>query len=200
MEFHDRIDSYFARLKSTLDQVDRDEIAALIRACLEAYDRGATIFVCGNGGSASTASHMACDLNKGAGFGRTKRLRVHALTDNVATIMAYANDVSYDDVFVEQLRNFMSPGDVVIGISGSGNSRNVLKAIEHADAEGNATIGITGFDGGRLRRMARHPVHVPGADMQITEDIHLVLNHLLMQVLCGEIDRMSAAAPAAAST
>jgi D-sedoheptulose 7-phosphate isomerase len=183
----DQITGYFSRLKRALDGVDHAEVESLVRVFLDAHDRGATIFVCGNGGSASTASHMACDLNKGVSYGRAKRLRVHALTDNLATIMAYANDVGYDDIFVEQLRNFMREGDVVIGISGSGNSRNVLRAIAFANECGNLTVGLTGYDGGQLRREARQGVHVAVNDMQVCEDVHLVLNHLLMQVLCTEL-------------
>jgi D-sedoheptulose 7-phosphate isomerase len=197
-QFLDRIGAYLERLKRALDNVDRAEIDTMVRVVLDAYEREATIFVCGNGGSANTASHMACDLNKGVGYGREKRLRVHALTDNVATITAYANDVGYDDVFVEQLRTFLRPGDVVLGISGSGNSRNVLQAIELANERGNATIGFTGYDGGKLARLVRHRVHVPVNDMQVAEDVHLTLNHLLMQVLCEAIGGPPAAGAASA--
>jgi D-sedoheptulose 7-phosphate isomerase len=181
--FRDQIDDYFDLLKQTLDGVDRADVEALAQVFLDAHGRGATVFVCGNGGSASTASHMACDLNKGVSYGRSRRLRVHALTDNIATIMAYANDVSYEDVFAEQLRNFMNDGDVVIGISGSGNSRNVLNAISYANDRGNATVGITGFDGGKLKQLASRNVNVPVDDMQVCEDVHLILNHVLMVVL-----------------
>jgi len=187
VRFRDQIDSYFTRLKQALDNVDRSEVDALINVLLDAYERDATIFVCGNGGSASTASHMACDLNKGVSYGHEKRLKVHALTDNVATILAYANDVSYDDIFVEQLRNFLRDGDVVLGISGSGNSRNVLRAIELANERGNTTVGITGYDGGKLKRQASLSVNVAVHDMQVCEDVHLVLNHLIMQALCGAV-------------
>jgi D-sedoheptulose 7-phosphate isomerase len=192
--FQGQIDDYITRLRQALDSVDRGEVETLVRVVLDAYERDATVFVCGNGGSASTASHMACDLNKGVGFGRARRLRVHPLTDNVATLTAYANDVGYEDVFVEQLRTFLRPGDVVLGISGSGNSPNVLRAIELANERGNATVGLTGFDGGALKRIARHGVHVAVRDMQIAEDVHMALNHLLMQVLCRAMDGSDAAA------
>ena len=105
------------------------------------------------------------------------------LSDNVPTLTAYANDLSYDEVFVEQLRNFLEPGDLVIAISGSGNSRNVLKAVEYANRSGAITLGLTGYDGGELRRMAQHGVHIPIADMQVTEDLHMVLDHLCYAVL-----------------
>lgn len=183
MRFQAQIDDYFSLLKQTLDRLDRREVNQLIELFVDAYNSDATIFICGNGGSANTASHMACDLNKGVGYGRTKRVRVHALTDNLATIMAYANDVGYDDIFVEQLQNFLKPGDLVVAISGSGNSKNVLKAVDLANARGNTTVGLTGYDGGALRRAAKYSVNAGVSDMQISEDVHLVLNHVLMQAL-----------------
>jgi len=137
----------------------------------------------GNGGSAATASHYAADFNKGLSYGKARRFRFLCLSDNVPTLTAYANDVAYEEVFVEQLRNFLQPGDLVIAISGSGNSRNILKAIEYANGEGAVTVGLTGYDGGALKRIAQHGVHVPIADMQVTEDLHMVLDHLAYAVL-----------------
>ncbi len=184
------IEKYFNLLKKTIDNVDRIEISKFIDIIEEAYDRGSNIYVCGNGGSALTASHFACDLNKGASGNLKKRFRVVPLTDSIATIMAYANDISYEDIFAEQLKNHLKKDDVVIGISGSGNSRNVLKAIEIAKKNGNITVGVTGFDGGRLRHLVSHSVNVNCNDMQISEDVHVILCHLtmkiLMKVLAGE--------------
>jgi D-sedoheptulose 7-phosphate isomerase len=184
------IDKYFNLLKETIDNLDRKDISGFIDIIKEAYDRGSNIYVCGNGGSALTASHFACDLNKGASCNLGKRFRVMPLTDNIATIMAYANDISYEDVFVEQLKNHLKKGDVVVGISGSGNSRNVVKAIEYANQSNNITIGITGFDGGILKKIASHSVNANCNDMQISEDVHMILCHLtmkvLMKVLAGE--------------
>ena len=146
------------------------------------------MFIMGNGGSGSSASHAAGDLNKGVSYGREKRFRVMSLNDNMATLTAYANDVSYSEAFVEQLKNFLNPGDVVIGISGSGNSASILKAIEYANQQGAVTVGMCGFSGGKLAGMAQLPVHIPVHDMQKVEDIHMMLFHVAMQVLCARMD------------
>jgi D-sedoheptulose 7-phosphate isomerase len=137
----------------------------------------------GNGGSASTASHMASDLNKGANRTDAPRFSAIALTDNIPLMMAWANDSSYDDVFIEQLRNHLEKGDVVIGISGSGNSLNVLKAIGYANSSGATTIGLAGFDGGELAKMAKISYTVPSHCMQQVEDVHLILEHMLSMIL-----------------
>ena len=120
----------------------------------EARSAGRTIFTCGNGGSASTASHFVCDIVKGASFGRTQRFRIQALTDSLPTLTAYSNDVGYEIVFVEQLKNFAQAGDVVLAISGSGNSPNVIRAVEYANSIGCRTIGLTGREGGMLAHSA----------------------------------------------
>jgi len=158
-------------------QIER--IAALLwQACQE----GRQIFVVGNGGSALTASHLACDLGKGTATPGRRRFKVLALTDNIGLITAYANDLSYEDIFVEQLINFFQPGDVVLGISGSGNSENVLRALRYARERGGITIGFTGFSGGKMKDIAEECLIVPKHDMQMVEDAHYVLMHLLMQL------------------
>jgi len=177
------IESYFTRLKATIDSISRDELQNFLGLLLGALERGAQVFIMGNGGSHATASHFVADFNKGLSYGKARRFRFICLGDNTATLTAYANDVSYEDVFVEQLRNFLEPGDLVIGISGSGNSRNVIKAIEFANASGAVTLALTGYDGGALKRTARHGVHVPIADMQVTEDLHMVLDHMAYSIL-----------------
>ena len=182
-DFIPQISAYFEKIKATVDLVSREEVNTLLGLLLDALEGGKTVFMMGNGGSAATASHYAADFNKGLSYGKAKRFRFICLSDNTATFTAYANDVSYDEVFVEQLRNFLEPGDLVIAISGSGNSRNVLKAIEHANGAGAITVGLTGYDGGQLRRIARHGVHIPVDDMQVTEDLHMVLDHLCYAVL-----------------
>jgi len=182
MQFTDQINDYIDGLKAALDRLNRDEISQLAGLLLDAYEKNANIFICGNGGSASTASHFACDINKGACYGLDKRFKVMPLTDNAATIMAYSNDVHYDEIFVEQLKNFIQKDDIVIGISGSGNSRNVLKAIEYANEKGNITCGITGYDGGKLKEVAKYSVNANRNDMQISEDIHMILTHLMMRI------------------
>lgn len=187
MELTNQIETYLSTLKGTLDSLNRDEISRFAEVLEDAYRRGATIFVCGNGGSASTASHFACDINKGVSYGLESRFKVLPLTDNLATIMAYANDTSYDLIFVEQLKNFIREGDVVVGISGSGNSRNVLLAIEHAKSQGNATVGLTGYAGGRLKAISDISVNANINDMQISEDVHFIICHLMMKLMCERI-------------
>jgi D-sedoheptulose 7-phosphate isomerase len=183
MGFKDGITAYLDTLRATIDALDRDEIDEFLGVMLAAYERGSRIFVFGNGGSASTASHFAGDLNKGVSYGLEKRFRVIPLVDNVATITAYSNDQSYDVAFVEQLKNFIEDGDVVVGISGSGNSKSIVSAIEFANARGNETVGITGYDGGILKRIAKHSLNANIDDMQVTEDIHMIFSHLTMKVL-----------------
>lgn len=182
-DYRNDIESYFGKLKSTLDKISRDELNNFLNILVDALESGRRIYVMGNGGSAATASHFVADFNKGLSLGKKRRFKFFCLNDNTATIMAYANDISYEDIFVEQLRNFLEPGDLVVGISGSGNSRNVVKAIEYANASGALTLGITGYDGGALKRTARHGVHIPVMDMQVTEDLHMVLDHMAYAVL-----------------
>ena len=171
------------RLKAAIDRISRDEINEFLNLLVDALEAGRTVFTLGNGGSAATASHMAVDFNKGLSYGKARRFRFLCLSDNLPTLTAYANDVSYEDVFVEPLRNFLESGDLVIAISGSGNSRNVIKAVEYANARDAVTVGLTGYDGGRLRKTARYGVHIPIRDMQVTEDLHMVLDHLAYSVL-----------------
>ena len=187
MKFEEPIKNYLNLLQKTISSLNSAEIDNFLDVLMTAYNAGSTIFIFGNGGSAATASHFATDLNKGISYGLEKRFRVMALTDNFSTVSAYSNDTSYDDVFVEQMKNFIKPGDLVIGISGSGNSKNVIKAIEYANASGNTTVGITGYDGGKLRQFAKYSVNANINDMQISEDIHMILGHLTMKLLNGAI-------------
>lgn len=172
---------YIKDLKAVLDDFPHDAFEKMVTAILDAYKDGRRIFVLGNGGSASTASHWACDINKGCCLELTKKFKMICLNDNIPTLMAYANDLSYEDVFVEQLKNLYEPGDVVIGISGSGNSPNVLKAIEYANNHNGITVGLCGYSGGELFKMVRIPVHANINDMQKTEDIHMIVVHISMQ-------------------
>jgi D-sedoheptulose 7-phosphate isomerase len=174
---------YLQAVQRTVAELDIAEIDAVCNVFKKAYEDERTIFVMGNGGSASTASHIAGDINKGACLHAKKKFRVMALTDNLPVILAIANDISYDSIFVEQLKNFARPGDVVMGISGSGNSPNVLKAVEYARQLGCVTIGVCGYDGGKLKQMVDACFHVKLNDMQIVEDLHLMLGHILMRVL-----------------
>lgn len=173
--------SYILDLVSVLDRFPHDDFERMIAALIEAYHEKRNVFVMGNGGSGSTASHWACDINKGCSFGKRNRFRMICLNDNIPTMLAYANDISYNDVFVEQLMNFFVPGDAVIAISGSGNSPNVLRAIEYANKNEGTTIGLCGFRGGKLRNMVDIPVLVDIDDMQKIEDTHMIVVHMAMQ-------------------
>ena len=176
--------AYIQRLTDALNKLDKQEINTFINALEDAREQGKHIFIMGNGGSASTASHFVCDFNKGASYGMPgNRYKFICLNDSMATLSAYSNDVAYEDVFVEQLKNFFSEGDLVIGISGSGNSKNVLNAIEYANANGGKTVGLTGYNGGKLRQIATLSVNANIDDMQISEDLHMILDHLAMKVI-----------------
>lgn len=182
-----------------LDSVDAQEVERFIEAIYDAYDRGAMVFVIGNGGSAASASHLAQDLAKGtcSSMEQEKRIRALSLTDNLPFLSALGNDEGYDQVFVQQLRTFCTPGDLLIAISGSGNSPNVLRAIEYANEHGVKTYGITGFSGGKLREIANDAVHVPLNDMCTAESIHTIIFHYVILDLRERI-AASQAVPAVA--
>jgi D-sedoheptulose 7-phosphate isomerase len=170
---------YKSELLRAIESIDLARVEQAIEWFREARAAGRQIFVCGNGGSAATASHFVTDLVKGASYNRHVRFRILALTDSLPTISAYANDVSYESVFVEQLKNFAQPGDVVMGVSGSGNSPNVLRAVEYANALGCRTLGLTGRDGGKLGGMAQLHIPVPVPHMGRIEDAHMVICHMI---------------------
>lgn len=178
--------NYFEDLKKLIDSSKKDlskkieEVAALL---CEAKNNKKRIFIMGNGGSAATASHFAEDLAKGTIVGDSLRYKVISLSDSIAAILAWANDSSYEDIFIEQLKNLMEDGDVVIGISGSGNSRNVIKAIEYANSHKATTVGFSGYDGGNLLKLAKINLHVPISNMQKAEDMHMIIVHILMSLL-----------------
>lgn len=189
MNFEKNIHEYIDLEIQTLKKLDVHEINCVLNVLLEVYNQRKNIFIFGNGGSSATASHFENDFNKGVSEHLEKRFRFKCLNDNVSTMMAVANDISFDEVFRYQLIDKLEPGDLVIAISGSGNSKNVIRAVEYAKSCNNKVVGITGFDGGRLKEMADYSLHVPVNSMQITEDIHMVFDHLMMSVfyrhLCG---------------
>ena len=170
---------YRQEIGSALELIDTDKVSRAIEWFDEARRSASGIFVFGNGGSASTASHLACDLVKGASYGRDSRFRILALTDSLPTLTAYSNDVGYECVFAEQLRNFARPGDVVMALSGSGNSMNVVRALEYANSAGCRTIALTGRDGGRLGPLAQLHINIPIEHMGRIEDAHMVVCHML---------------------
>ena len=177
---------YIKRYLNRLEEVDLSVLDSIIKVLFGAWKNGNSVFIIGNGGSASTASHMACDLSKGVIKDvqkPAKRMRVLSLTDNVAHMTALGNDLSYDEIFSEQLSHFAKPGDVLIAISASGNSPNIIKAVEKANSTGMASIGLLGFDGGKIKDMVDHPLIYPEKDYGRAEDFHLMVNHIMTERL-----------------
>jgi D-sedoheptulose 7-phosphate isomerase len=175
--------NYFSRLSETLKKLDIQVIEQFVDALLQARDTENTVFIFGNGGSAATASHVTGDFLKGISFELDKRFRVMCLSDNTAGITAISNDLGYEDIFVEQLKVFLKKNDLVVGISGSGNSVNVVKAMEYAGRQGAKTVAMCGFNGGKIKELADLVIHIPISDMEITEDIHIIIFHAIKQVL-----------------
>jgi D-sedoheptulose 7-phosphate isomerase len=184
--------NYISDLKQTLEALPLDAIDQVITILHEARMRGRQIFIMGNGGSASTASHMVCDLAKNTRYQGWPNFKVIGLADNMAIFSAYANDEGYENVFRNQLESLLMPEDVVIGISASGNSPNVLNAIDLANGRGATTVAFTGFNGGRLSSMVNVDLHVPSDSIEQVEDIHLMLEHLITKVLREEVKHVSA--------
>ena len=186
--------TYFNGLSTVLDMLPHAEIDELARILLHAYQEHRTVFLFGNGGSASLASHLACDLAKGTVVRGSARFRVLALTDNVPLMTAWANDSHYHDIFAEQLRNFIEPDDVAFAISGSGNSPNVVNGLQAAREAGAFNIGLTGYEGGKMKALCNHCVVVPSDNMQVIEDLHLSISHCVFSVVRNEIRQLASAA------
>ena len=184
---------YLDTVRRALESVDAQELTTFLSLLEFAYLERSTVFVFGNGGSGATASHFCEDLGKGTleHAGVDHRFKVMSLTDNTPYILAWANDHGYETVFEQQLRNFAEPGDLAIGISGSGNSPNVLRAIEYAKNAGLVTVGVTGFDGGKLRRMVHYGLHVPCTDMGIVESVHVTLFHYAVTYLRNRVSELN---------
>lgn len=181
--YEQQIKRYIEMEKQVLDSLSAEDISSVMNILENARLKGKRIFICGNGGSASTASHFECDFNKGVSYDQKVKYDFECLSDNVPMMMAIANDICYDDIFVVPLRNKLKHEDIVIGISGSGNSKNVVKAIEYGNDVGAETIALVGYDGGRLKKIAKHCILVEINNIQIVEDIHLMLNHMMMYIL-----------------
>jgi D-sedoheptulose 7-phosphate isomerase len=168
---------YFGHLNRILQWLPYETVDQIVFQLLQAYEANRMIFTFGNGGSASLASHMACDLGKGTSVAGLRRLRVMSLSDNIALMTAWANDAKYEDIFAEQLRNFVEPDDVVLAISGSGNSPNVLNGLHAAREAGCYIIGLTGFEGGKMKSLCDLCLVVPSDNMQFIEDLHVCISH-----------------------
>ncbi len=173
------VKKYLEDLKKTAGLVKENEINSVINILEKARNSRNMIFTLGNGGSASTATHFVNGLSQGATVEGKTRFKAIALTDNIPNMLAYANDIGYEQIFVEQLKNLMEEGDVVIGISGSGNSENVINAIDYAKKNNAITVGLAGFDGGKLKEIVDYCIHVPCFFMEMVEDIHLSITHLI---------------------
>lgn len=182
MDFKKAIEEYYEREIATIKRFNLDEINEAMNAILKTYEEGGTIYVCGNGGSASTASHMQNDFNKGISEYTEKKFNFYCLNDNVSTMMAVANDIGYEEIFRFQLKNKITSKDLFVGISGSGNSKNVVNAAEYAKEQGAKVVGITGYTGGKLKEMADYKMHVDEMDMQIDEDLHMTFDHMMMKI------------------
>ena len=178
------ISSYVTRLSESLVSPGMSKIESLASALFEAWESGQSIYIIGNGGSAGNAIHLANDFIYGAGRVLGKGLKVEALSANPAVLTCLANDIGYDQIFAEQLRIKGQPGDVLVALSGSGNSPNIVKALEIGNELGLKTFAILGFDGGKSKQLAQFPIHFPVEDMQIAEDLQLIIGHICMQWLC----------------
>lgn len=178
---------YRQRLKDALDLEAMDLVPKLCKELLNVWQRGRHVFICGHGGSAGNAIHIANDLLYGAGIHSGSGLKVEALSSNISVVTCLANDLGYDEIYARQLKVKAGPGDVLIALSGSGNSPNVVKALETGNAMGMQTYAILGFSGGRCRELAQVPLHFPIDDMQVAEDIQLIIGHMCMQWLCNAL-------------
>ena len=181
------VNAYFEKVVRTIAGMPVSIIEQIVTELLRAYDSRRMIYLFGNGGSAALASHFACDLGKGAANGSAKRFQVLAFTDNVPLMTAWANDARYEDIFAEQLINFVRPDDIAFAISGSGRSPNVLNALRVARQAGAFTIGLTGFQGGDMKDLCELCMIIPSDNMQVIEDLHLSVTHAIFTAVRAEI-------------
>ena len=185
MNYENNIKEYLSKEIEVLNEIDALKINASICLIEETRLKGGRVFVFGNGGSAATASHIANDFNKGISFDLKIKHNFICLNDNVATITAIANDDCYENIFINQIENILKPHDIIIAISGSGNSENVIRAVRYAKTNGNKIISMTGYDGGKLKELSDINLHAHVDNMQIAEDVHMIFNHIMMSMLKG---------------
>ena len=181
------IENYIDTLSKTLERMDKGPIDAAIESLIKAYESESTVYIFGNGGSGSTASHIVCDFNKGISMHFDKKFNFVCLNDNVALMLAIANDCGYENVFQMQLEGRLKKDDIVIAISGSGNSKNVLKAVDYANSLGNIVISLTGYSGGELIHSSDIAIRAPVDDMQKTEDVHMMILHMMAQIVSNRL-------------
>jgi D-sedoheptulose 7-phosphate isomerase len=179
------INNYFKAHAELSSRLDIAMFQAGVDLIKKKFEDGKKIITCGNGGSASTASHYITDWSKMINLSTGKKFRGISLCDNIGLITAYGNDISYDEIFAGQLKAIMDEGDLLVAISGSGNSPNVIKAVEYANGMGGDTLAVVGYDGGKLKELSKTAVWVKSFDMQLCEDIHLMFGHMVMKALCG---------------
>ena len=183
MDYHSFIREYIEQEKNALTMVSINDLVKATELLIKTQKSGGTIYTFGNGGSAATASHFQNDFNKGISEHTECKFNFFCLVDNIATVTAIANDISYDEIFRFQLQGRLHKNDIALAISGSGNSKNVILAAEYIKQQGNKVIGLTGYDGGQLKLISDISLHVPVNSMQITEDVHMVFNHMIMAIL-----------------
>ncbi len=190
MNYSEHIMGYINLEIEVLKNLDVDKINAAMNLIMEAYEAKKKIYIFGNGGSSATASHYQNDFNKGISEYVDNKFNFTCLNDNMSTVMAIANDIGFEEVFRFQLKNKLEDGDIIIAISGSGNSKNVINAVEYAKEQGNKVIGMTGYNGGKLKKLSDISLHADINSMQITEDIHMIFDHMIMSIfyktLCGK--------------
>jgi D-sedoheptulose 7-phosphate isomerase len=182
------ISSYFQTVARTLENLDLTAMESFVQTVIETREHNGTIYIFGNGGSGANASHICGDMIKGLAYGDDIRFKAICLNDNAAAMMAIANDISYDDIFLEQLKNFVVNGDLVIGISGSGNSENVVRALKFAKEQSATTVAMCGFNGGKIKMIADIVLHVNIDDMEISEDVHLILAHCAKRMIMDSLN------------
>ena len=187
MNYQNQIKQYLSHEIETLQKIDVEAINAALVLLRETLENKKKVFIFGNGGSSSTASHFQTDFNKGVSEHIPTKFKFICLNDNISTLMAIANDIGFEETFRFQLIGRLKPGDICVAISGSGNSKNIINAVEYAKSQGNRIIGLTGYTGGKLKELSDISLHVPINSMQITEDIHLIFDHLMMSIFCKEL-------------
>lgn len=174
------IKEYIADVKRLCDTLDIDKIDGVCEVVLEKYKAGKQIFVAGNGGSAGTSNHFSCDFGKNAVKSDTKRPKIISLSSNIEVLTALGNDFSYAEVFSQQMKNLFNDGDLIILISASGNSPNVVSAAEYAKSRGGVVVGLTGFEGGKLKDLSDVYVNIPSYSYEKIEDLHMMLVHMIV--------------------